>query len=284
MEAMLNRFQWADLTEGGICLIVNGVQKMHAFAHRYFAVLLLAVFCFAIRPDALNLASPPGRMRALPARTLWVWERPENLRAIDPRTTAIATLDRTLVIGQSVTAIPRRQFYVYPAGTKRIAVVRIEAPGPVTNDLVPSAVDHILDLASAPDIAALQIDFDARRSQHPFYRLLLRELRQRMPSNLPLSMTALASWCSNDDWIASLPVDEAVPMFFRIEPGRRSAPASAPELRIREPLCQMSIGISTHEPTSASLEGKRVYIFPDRGWREDLTLLSSIASVSKIQP
>jgi hypothetical protein len=250
-------------------------MAMFAFVHKCFAPLLLAVLCFAIRPDALNLAPPQGRMRTLPARTLWIWERSENLRLLNPHTTAIATLDRTVVVGQgqTITVIPRRQFYVFPAGTKRIAVVRIEASGPVATGLVPTMADAILDLTTAPDIAALQIDFDARRSQRNFYRSLLRDLRRRMPSNLPLSMTALASWCSNDDWIASLPVDEAVPMFFRMEPGRRSAPANAPELRIREPLCQASIGISTREPTPTSLENKRVYIFPDRGWREDFSLL-----------
>jgi hypothetical protein len=109
---------------------------MSSLAHKCIALLPLAVFCFAIHPDALNLAPVPGRMRALPARVLWVWERPEDLRFIDPLTTAVATLDRTVVLGQRIIAIPRRQFYVYPAGTKRIAVVRIEAPGFIATRLV----------------------------------------------------------------------------------------------------------------------------------------------------
>jgi hypothetical protein len=257
---------------------------MLALAHKYLVFFPLALFCLAIRPDVLNLKPPPGRMNALPARTLWVWERPENLRFVDPRTTAVATLDGTLVLGTRIGVIPRRQFYVISPGMRRIAVVRIEAPGSIAPDLAAVAAEQILDLASAPDIAALQIDFDARRSQRTFYISLLREIRRRMPPDLPLSMTALASWCSNDDWIANLPVDEAVPMFFRLEPGRRFAPPDAPELRIREPLCAGSVGISTHEPAPASLDGKRLYIFADRGWREDLPLLSSIASTPRTQP
>jgi hypothetical protein len=35
-----------------------------------------------------------------------------------------------------------------------------------------------------------------------------------------------------------------------------------------------SIGISTREQHSASLAGKRIYIFPDHGWREDLPLIT----------
>jgi hypothetical protein len=257
---------------------------MLAFAHKYLVFLPLAVFCLAMHPDAANLTPRPGRMRSLPNRTLLVWERPENLPSIDPKTTAVATLDGTILLGTRISVIPRRQFYSIPLGTRRIAVVRIEAPGGIAPNLGPASAEAILDLASAPDIAALQVDFDARRSQRIFYRSLLRDLRRRMAPNLPLSMTALASWCSNDDWIPSLPVDEAVPMFFRMEPGRRFVQADAHEFRIREPLCAESIGISTHESAPASLSNKRVNIFPDRGWREDLPLVSSFSSVPRIRP
>ena len=252
-------------------------------AHKLFSLAPFA-FLLLLRPDVLNLTPPPGRMHSLPPITLWVWERPEDLRSIDPRTTAIATLDRTLVLGRTMSVIPRRQSYLYPAGTRRIAVVRIEAPGVIAEGIEPFATDAILDVAGDPGIAALQIDFDARLSQRLFYTALLRKLRQRMPPNLPLSITALASWCSSDDWIAALPVDEAVPMLFRMEPGRRFARPGIPEFRIREPLCESSTGVSTREPTSATLVGKRVYIFADAGWREDLPLVSTVASVERTQP
>ena len=235
----------------------------------------LSILCLALRPDIPDLTPPPDRMNSLPARTVWVWERPEDLRSVDPHTTAIATLDATLDLGRSATLIPRRQPFIYPGGIKRIAVVRIEAPGPITPGLESTAADLIL-LAADPGAAALQIDFDARRSQHAFYASLLRDLRRRMPPALPLSITALASWCTYDDWIGGLPVDEAVPMFFRMEPDRRYAPQDRPQFQIREPLCMGSAGISTREPYPVSLTGKRVYIFPDRGWREDLPLISSI--------
>jgi hypothetical protein len=234
----------------------------------------LCILFLAVKPDALNLAPPPGRMNALPIRTLWVWERPEDLSSLDPRTTALATLDRTIVLGRRATVIRRRQSYVYPVGTTRIAVVRIEAPGEIGPDLEQATAELILDTLSGPPAAALQVDFDARRSQRAFYVAVLRDLRRRMPPDMPLSITALASWCSSDDWLGGLPIDEAVPMFFRMEPDRRDAPPELPAFRVREPLCMGSIGISTREPHSASTDGKRVYIFPDRGWRRDLPLIS----------
>ncbi len=243
----------------------------------------LATCLGALRPDIADLTPPPGRMNTLPSRTLWVWERPEDLRSIDPRTTAIATLDRTLLIGRTVAVVPRRQTYIYPAGTARISVVRIEAPGAIEPAIEPSIVDLVLDtLSSSP--AALQIDFDARRSQRDFYLAFLRDLRRRMPPSMPLSITALASWCSSDDWIDRLPVDEAVPMLFRMEPDRRFTPPGLPWLRIREPLCQSAVGISTREPSPVPTGGKRVYIFPDRGWRADLPLIAQAAPVQRDQP
>lgn len=251
---------------------------------RLLSLTIVGILCLAMEPDAANLTPPPGRMKSLPAQTLWVWERPEDLHTIDPRTTAIATLDATIVLGHSATMIPRRQPFIYPAGIKRIAVIRIEAPGSIGQGLESTTADLILSSAADPRIAALQIDFDARRSQHAFYARVLRDLRRRMPASVPLSITALASWCSSDDWIGGLPVDEAVPMFFRMEPDRRYALPDRPQFQIREPLCESSVGISTREPHFVSLAGKRVYIFPDRGWREDLPLIASTEPAQRILP
>jgi hypothetical protein len=228
-------------------------------------------------------------MAHLPHHTLWAWERPEDLRSTDPATTAVAWLDQTILIGSQVHVVPRRQPILYSAAATKIPVVRIEvAPGAILDEtslgqqqrvqeIEASVVTQLLRSAYRPGIAALQVDFDATRSQRGFYKRVLRELRTQMPADLPLSITALASWCSYDDWIARLPVDEVVPMFFRMEPDSRRAPADLDAFRIREPLCQSSIGLSTRErwpSDSAALTGKRIYIFPDRGWHTDLTLLA----------
>ena len=247
---------------------------MFALLRKPLSLVLLGFPCFLIQPDPLNLTPPPGRMHALPRQTLWVWERPEDLSGVDPRTTAIAVLERTILLGRAAVVIPRRQSYIYPEEIARIAVVRIETAGPIAPGLEQRTAELILEGIDRPPFAALQVDFDARRSERPFYAAVLRELRRRMPPEMPLSITALASWCSSDDWIGGLPVDEAVPMFFRMEPDRRDAPADLPQFRIREPLCMGSVGISTREPRGVSTAGKRVYIFPDRGWREDLPLIA----------
>ena len=226
--------------------------------------------CAWVRSDSDAPVQAAARMAALPRLTLWAWERREDLRGIDSQNVAVATLDQTVTIGLTVESTPRRNPVWIPAGTTRIAVVRIEAGrGAVLNAANrDAAVAAILASAEEPGsekISALQIDFDATRSQRPFYRSLLEQLRARMPAGLPLSITALASWCSQDRWLGELPIDEAVPMMFRMEPWK----GPKEDFRIREPLCAGAVGVSTTEPWPEQISGRRVYVFSDNGWQAD---------------
>jgi hypothetical protein len=208
-------------------------------------------------------------MDALPRVALWAWERREDLSGIDTRRYMVAYLDRTVTIGAKVSSQPRRDPLLLPAAARRMPVVRIEvARGAVFDDRArATVVAELMNAASEPGAAALQIDFDATRSQRIFYRLLLADVRRQMPPEMPLSMTALASWCSWDSWLSGLPVDEAVPMMFRMEPDRLRAAADIADFKIREPLCRSSVGVSTTEPWPEGIAGKRIYIFADEGWR-----------------
>jgi len=231
---------------------------------------LAALLCsFGIHSDALP--HPQGRLVALPRTTLWVWERREDLRDLNTRRFAVAYLDQTLTIGLTLQVQPRRNALALPAAATRIPVVRIEAAQSalLNGENRKDAVQAILASATEPGIAALQLDFDVTHSQRSFYRDLLLDLRRRLPPNLPLSITALASWCSYDDWLGGLPIDEAVPMMFRMEPDHRRARPDVDDFRIHEPLCQFAAGVSTNETWPSHLAGKRVYVFADNGWRSD---------------
>ncbi len=228
--------------------------------------LIALPFALAVRPDVKPRVA--SAMSKIPTRVLWSWERREDLRPIDTRRFAIAYLDQTITIDLNAHSASRRNPVLLPDNTVRIPVVRIET----TPHAVLDAANHeatvraILVSAQQPGIAALQIDFDATASQREFYRGVLQDVRTRMPAGLPLSMTALASWCSFDDWLRGLPVDEAVPMMFRMEPDRRRAPPDMDAFAIREPLCAGSVGVSTSEPWPARMRGRRVYVFADEGW------------------
>jgi hypothetical protein len=115
----------------------------------------------------------------------------------------------------------------------------------------------------------VQIDFEVRQSQRPILVDLIRDVRASLPQDVELSMTALASWCQ-EDWLHGLPVDEIVPMLFRMG---RSDPDIRRQLERdwREPACRKALAVSTDTPIAHAPPGRRVYLFNPRGWtRTDL--------------
>lgn len=260
-----------------------------------------------------ELISP--RVRQLPSVYLWAWERPEDLRFLAGKRIGVAFLAKTLFLRTRVEAIgsdaasgvevrPRMQPLRVQAGTPLMAVVRIETPqGAIaaayqdssrgsevfSEKQVARATAEIADSARLPGVNAVQIDFDAALSEHAFYRALLTETRKRIPANIALSITALASWCIGDRWLDQLPpgtIDEAVPMLFRM--GRGSAETvnfvrSGKAFPVA--VCKNSIGISTDEAFSrAILSGelplardprapKRIYLFAPQGWAPEGTAM-----------
>ncbi len=202
--------------------------------------------------------------RQLPNTVLWAWQRPENLAYIDTHRSAIAVLAETITL--PATFEPRNQPISAPGGTDFIAVVRLQGPGIADPHIIAA---RIARLAGNPRTRALQIDFDATLSQRDFYRALLNDLRQRLPKGMPLSITALVSWCQGDDWLGSLPIDEAIPMYFRMGIDTRNIRHNFMDVRgLREPLCRSSVGISLDEPWPRFDYGVRVYAFAPAAWTE----------------
>jgi hypothetical protein len=220
----------------------------------------------------------PGRFSShrrsvgLPQIMLWAWERPENLDFIDPHEIGVAFLAGTLYLrGERVVVRPRLQPLRVPAGTALMAVVRIETDRvelpQLSVDRQKQVVAAVTNLVRTPKVTALQIDFDAKTSERPFYRGLLSELRRQFPAPFGLSMTALASWCIHDNWLADLPVDEAVPMLFRMGADHLQVLLHLRAGRdFSSALCRHSLGIATDEPLPHPPAGRRVYLFHPRPW------------------
>ncbi|MGB9181784.1 MAG: DUF3142 domain-containing protein, partial [Pyrinomonadaceae bacterium] len=184
----------------------------------------------------------------------------------------VAFLAKTLYLrGEQTLVRPRLQPLRVPPQTTIIAVARIE----IERDAAPAlsaqqrerVVEEIAALAQMPNVNAVQIDFDAKSSERAFYRDLIFDLRRKMPEETALSITALASWCLQDDWLSDLPVDEAVPMLFRMGVERRQI-----QMRLEaggdfpEALCRRSNGISTDENLNGVPRQRRSYIFNPKPW------------------
>jgi hypothetical protein len=243
-------------------------------------VLLLAAMAILfprLQPSntlARNAPPPGSRMSGFPKVFLWAWERPEHLDFINPREVGVAFLAETIYLRrEKIIERPRLQPLKVPPGTTLIAVVRIEtareAPASLSDQQRAEVVEALARTAQKPNLSALQIDFDATQSERKFYRELLSDVRRQMPESMPLSMTALASWCIFDNWLNGLPVDEAVPMIFQmgIDQHRINNYLETGG-DFRSPLCQCSVGVSTDEATAPHSSNRRVYFFNPQPWSE----------------
>lgn len=244
------------------------------------------LFCLSLLAPSHTPTLAP---RNLPPVMLWAWERPEDLSFLDPARAGVAYLAGTITLsGREVLWSPRFQPLAVPEGASVLAVVRIEwRPGgrpECTSEQACSVAERLLRVASKPGLAGIQVDFDAAASQRGFYRTILEVVRGGLPSGRLLSITALASWCLDDRWAQSLPVDEAVAMLFRMGPG-------APDTRRRllrgagrlegEPAA--SFGVSMDEPMPGPLPRGRVYCFNPKPWSKAAfqTLQAEVADAAK---
>lgn len=225
----------------------------------------------------------PRLANEMPRKIVWAWERPEDLRFLDPTEFGVAFLAQTIFLeNDNVSPKPRRQPLEVSPGTYMIAVTRIETKkgtaeqptfSPEMVNKVAALIKNTLDL---PDLKAVQIDFDAVSSEREFYRKLVLQLRDMLDKDadkgvrVPLTMTSLASWCTGDAWFNDFPVDEAVPMVFQM---------GADEEKIKtylrngndwsEPLCRGSYGISVDDPLKVELKpNRRIYYFKNSAWNK----------------
>jgi Protein of unknown function (DUF3142) len=244
--------------------------------------LLLAALCLHTRGDSdpAGLYAAMPFPAAMPRTVLWAWEEPENLSAAPVDSVGVAYLAETLLLHKADNNSPaapaltirfRRQPLAVAPGAAVMAVVRIIAEPDFQDsaELRRQTAIALAEAARQPHLRALQIDFDATRSQRPFYAAVLTALRPQMPAGMPLSITALLSWCAaapgSGDWMVNLPIDEAVPMFFRL--GGSSRPGDNKSgYPIRDPHCRGSIGISTDESWPRLDPQQRVYLFAPRPW------------------
>jgi hypothetical protein len=211
-------------------------------------------------------------LSAFPPIVLWAWERPELLDFIDPHAIGVAFLARTLYLsGPDVSVRPRLQPFSVPHGTPLMAVVRMAADRWRPPDLSASQREvvaaAIAQVSGLPGVRALQVDFDATVSQRAFYRDVLQKLRRQLPTSMPLSITALASWCMYDDWLTGLPVDEVVPMVFRMGADQHRVRRHLAHDDFRAAICRHSLGLSTDEPLPTLQGRRRLYMFHPHAWR-----------------
>lgn len=237
-------------------------------------LILSALACFLNS----SCSQVPVDHRGRPQKILWAWERPEDLRSIDTKKVGVAFLVQTLQLkNDGVVLVPRRQPLEIAPETYLIAVTRIETA--MGSEKVSSLsveqrgkiVEYLKKTVELPRVVEVQIDFDASLSERPFYKDLIFATRTAIDSNVPVTITALASWCSSDRWLDGLPIDDAIPMLFDIgndESGVRGSIANGEDWN--EPKCRKSYGVSINShPIEGMKKDRTIYYFKSSPWTED---------------
>lgn len=205
---------------------------------------------------------------------VWAWERNENLTFLDSDT-IVAYYAGSVIIKDGRMSISKRvRTLKILTDTKVIPVVRIdnfETAEYLTPWRTKDIEDFIISSCDQEQVVGCQIDFDAKTSERPAYVSIISSVRDRLPKNVPLSITALVSWCDKGSWMNDAKIDFAVPMFYRL---------GADESIIRNgytgktfmgsPKCAEAIGISTDEPFPKEkyIKGRDIYIFNPNPWNE----------------
>jgi hypothetical protein len=207
----------------------------------------------------------------------WCWEKHTDVSGLG-REAGVAILAATVSIsGERILATPRLQPLRIDGATPVLPVVRVQTSA-TTASFLERHVDEIASLivrhAAHLRPGLLQIDFDARLDERPFYHRLIAAIRRQVGSDCFISMTALASWCAGDCWEGELDVDEIVPMFFsmgnggeealhRVERSRSLSPSAA---NIALGVCETQIDFGRRLARLGLVRGRRVYLFNTHEW------------------
>ncbi|WP_442679381.1 hypothetical protein ACSBM8_18090 [Sphingomonas sp. ASY06-1R] len=208
-------------------------------------------------------AAPPSHL------ILWAWERPEDLRFAPDTEIAIQT--GFIVIAGDAVHARGRYFPLKSAQPPATALVHVQIDhgkafrwNPALRRQLAAAVRHY---ATVHPTHRVQLDFEVRRSERQALLDTLTDLRRALPASTTLSMTALTSWCMYEDWLNAAPVDEIVPMLFRMQD---DGPAIIKTLAdggdFRNPRCRAALSVSSDSPVPRAPRGRRVYLFSPRSW------------------
>lgn len=217
---------------------------------------------------ALAIAAAPAATQPL---TVWAWERPEDLRFLGQDAEVAAQMGFIELSGDRLIVRGRRHPLQAAPGQVTTAVVHVQIdprrPLAWKPERASQVAHAVLRLGRRTGVRRLQLDFEVRASERPILLSVLHEVRAGLPAGVELSMTALASWCQTEDWLADAPVDEVVPMLFRMGPaGERLKAGLAAGGDFANPACRTAVAVAADTPIARAPAGRRVYLFSPRSW------------------
>lgn len=227
--------------------------------------ILATTLAFALIGDAVARAPDAGRL------VVWAWERPEDLRFLPPDVEIAAQTGFVVLSGDQVLARGRRHGLRARLGQVTTAVVHVELDPRRLPDWPREqrarAADEVALLARRLPVRRVQVDLEVPASRRQIVLDLLHDVRTRLPAGTRLSMTALASWCEGETWLADADVDEITPMLFRM--GRDGAVIRARLAQgddFASPRCRSAVALAADMPLPFAPTTRRIYLFNPNSW------------------
>jgi hypothetical protein len=237
-------------------------------------------FLHCIQEDARAPASASEIAASLARGTAWIWPDSNGPRGAHnnaaPYGEAAVLVESLVLRGASIEHGGRTRPLALPAGVRLIPVVHVEAAADVPAEFTPAQRNAVIAAVRRQAATAsagaglLQLDFEAPARARDAYSELVASVREALPAGVRLSVTALAHWCTQGDWLDRLPVDEVVPMLYRLGPHadewRRRFVQDDTGLarRCRGP----ALGFATNDPPPPALLARaaRPYWFDEAAW------------------
>jgi hypothetical protein len=210
----------------------------------------------------------------------WIWPNsngPKGERGdVAPYREAAVLVESMVLRAAGIERGGRTRPLILPAGVRLLPVVHVEAAADAPADLTPAQRDAVVAAVrrhagtAAAGAGLLQLDFEAPSRTRDSYLRLISAVREALPAGVRLSVTVLAHWCAQGDWLDHLPVDEVVPMLYRLGPHsdawRRRFDQGDATLarRCRGP----ALGFVTNDPPPSNLLARtaRPYWFDEAAW------------------
>jgi hypothetical protein len=239
-----------------------------------------------------SAATPVAVAASLARGAAWIWpssngpvwmQRASSARPVasalpaPPYREAAVLVESLVLRSQGVERGGRRLPLPLPPGVKALPVVHVESATDAPDEFTPQQLQAIRSAVrrhaatAASGAGMLQLDFEAPPRQWRAYRALVALLRQTLPADLRLSITALAHWCAAPDrWLDALPVDEVVPMLYRLgaQPQFWRQRFLDGDARLAQRCRGPAMGFATQEPPPAALLARteRAYWFDASAW------------------
>lgn len=253
----------------------------------FFLLICLAVLPLRMDSNTVAASKLHPALAALPANLIWAWERPEDLRWL-PADVGVAFVASTILLrGDDALVHPRTTPLMVPDFTPLVPVLHVDASWRTPPSLNPQQeariAQELIRIAQRANRNVVQLDFEVRRSQRMFLAKTIDTIRQQLDPRIALSVTALASWCLDDNWMQGSRADEIVPMAFRMGLQQYALRQRLLQQQgFTPPHCRSAIGFSSDEPMM-TVRAKRHYYFSPHPWTASSWQILQDTSRSSIQ-